>query len=117
MVICLTHITENRNFIEIGNDVTLGANVTVLPGVKIGHSAIVGAGSVVTHDVPPYSVVVGNPARVLRYRFSSEQIRKLLQIAWWDWDEQKIVDNMDYFYTKVDDFIEKFYEKTDEKPT
>jgi virginiamycin A acetyltransferase len=103
------YLHDPRNFVIIGNDVTLGANVIVLPGVKIGDGAIVGAGTVVTSDIPPFAVAAGVPAKVLRYRYSEEKIRKLVQISWWNWSEKKICDNMDYFYGKVDDFIEKFY--------
>jgi virginiamycin A acetyltransferase len=103
------YLPERRNFIKIGNDVTIGANAVILPGVTIGDGAIIGAGTVVTHDVPPYAVVAGGPAKVLRYRFTPEQIQKLLRIAWWNWSDKKIVENMDYFYGKVESFIDKFY--------
>jgi len=102
-------LPEKRNFVVIGSDVLVGTYAIILPGVTVGHGAIIGAGSVVTRDIPPYAVAAGVPARILRYRYSKEQIEKLLQIAWWNWDEQKISDNMDYFYGKVDDFIDKFY--------
>lgn len=106
-------LPERRNFVRIGNDVWLGANAIILPGVTIGDGAIIGAGAIVTTDVPPYAIVTGVPARVLKYRYNEEQIRKLLQIAWWNWDERKIFDNMDYFYGKVDAFIERFYREKD----
>ena len=93
----------------IGSDVTIGVNAIILPGVKIGDGVIIGAGAVVTCDIPPFAVVAGVPARVLRYRYSPEQIKKLLRIAWWNWDDKKIFDNMDYFYGNVDSFIEKFH--------
>jgi virginiamycin A acetyltransferase len=109
-------LPESKNFVYIGNDVLLGANVIVLPGVRIGNGAVVGAGSIVTHDVPPYAVVAGVPARVQRYRYSEEKVSKLLKIAWWDWSEKKISDNMDFFYGKVDAFIEKFSVET-KKPS
>ena len=69
----------------LGNDVWLGYGVIVLPGVRIGHGAIVGAGSVVTADVPDYGVVAGNPARLIRRRFSDGEVALLLRLAWWDW--------------------------------
>lgn len=69
----------------LGNDVWLGYGVTVMAGVRIGHGAIVAARSVVSSDVPPYGIVAGNPARLIRRRFTAEQIDKLLRIAWWDW--------------------------------
>lgn len=102
-------LPEKKNFVSIGNDVLIGAYVVILPGVTIGHGAIIGAGSVVTRDIPPYAIVAGAPAKIIRYRYSEEKIQKLLRIAWWDWDEKKISDNMDDFYGKVDDFIDKFY--------
>lgn len=71
--------------LEIMNDVWIGENVIILPGCKkIGNGAIVGAGSVVTHDVPPYAIVAGNPARVLRYRFDEETITQLEATQWWN---------------------------------
>lgn len=106
------YLREPRNYVIIGNDVTIGANVIVLPGVKIGDGAIVGAGSVVTGNVPPFAVVAGVPAKVFKFRYSDEQIRKLQQIAWWNWNEEKIFANMDFFYVKVNDFIKKFYEES-----
>jgi virginiamycin A acetyltransferase len=108
-------LPEKRNFIKVGNDVWFGIRATVLKGVTIGDGAIIGAGAVVTHDVPPYAVVAGVPSKILRYRYGQEQIKKLLKIAWWNWDEQKIYDNMDYFYGKVDVFIEKFYEEIENR--
>jgi len=97
--------------IIIQNDVWIGAKSTVMSGVKISNGAIVGACSVVTKDVPPFAIVAGNPAKVVKYIFSNEQIKKLLSIAWWNWDEQKIKDNaMTMWSNNIDEFIEKFYE-------
>lgn len=71
--------------LEVMNDVWIGCNVTILSGCKkIGNGAVVGAGSVVTHDVPPYAIVAGNPARVLRYRFDAETIMQLEESQWWN---------------------------------
>jgi virginiamycin A acetyltransferase len=69
----------------IGNDVWLGYSALVLPGVTIGHGAAVAAASVVARDVPPYRVVAGNPARVVRLRFSEADVERLLRAAWWNW--------------------------------
>ena len=81
-----------------------------MSGVKISNGAVVAAGSVVTKDVPPYAIVAGNSAKVVKYRFTEEQIEKLLSIAWWDWDEQKIKDNaMDMWSDNIGGFINKFY--------
>ena len=73
---------------EIGNDVWIGDNVFIKSGVKIGDGAVVGAGAVVTKDVPPYAVVVGVPARVIKYRFDEKTIAELLELKWWDLDAQ-----------------------------
>ena len=74
----------NRGDTVVGNDVWIGQNATILPGVTIGDGAIVGANAVVAKDVPPYSVVAGNPAEVKKYRFDEETIDLLLQLKWWD---------------------------------
>lgn len=74
-----------RTQLYIGNDVWIGHNAVILPSVsKIGDGAIIGAGTVLHQDVPPYAVVVGHPSRVVRYRFSKETIEKLLKEQWWD---------------------------------
>ena len=101
-------LPEKNNFVIIGNDVWVGINTIILPGVKIGNGAVVGAGAVVTHNVPPYAIVAGNPAKILRYRYNEAQRAALLKIAWWNWSEEKVKNNADYFYGHVDDFIQKF---------
>lgn len=78
----------------VGNDVWIGENVTVMPGVKIGDGAIVAANSVVTKDVPAYSIVGGNPAKFIRKRFDDDLIEYLLELRWWDWPRKKIFDNL-----------------------
>lgn len=102
-------LPNKKNYVYIGNDVLIGAYAIILPGVTIGDGAVIGAGSVVTHNVPSYAVAAGVPAKILRYRYTKEEIHKLLKIAWWNWSEKKMVENMDYFYGKVSDFIQKFY--------
>ena len=78
----------------IGNDVWFGHECMIMPGVKIGDGAIIAARSVVVKDVPPYSVVGGNPAKVLRKRFPDDVIERLQKIKWWDWDYDKITRNI-----------------------
>lgn len=76
----------------IGNDVWIGAGVIILPGICIGDGAVIGGGSVVTKDIPPYAIAVGNPAKVIKYRFSEEIIKQLLSLEWWQyapWDLHK----------------------------
>jgi virginiamycin A acetyltransferase len=79
----------------IGNDVWVGYEAVMMPGVKVGDGAIVAAKSVVVGDVPPYAIVGGNPARLIRQRFGDEVVEGLLAIAWWDWDIGKITRNLD----------------------
>ncbi|MFI5783386.1 CatB-related O-acetyltransferase [Nocardia sp. NPDC051570] len=74
----------------IGSDVWLGYRTTVMPGVRVGHGAIVATGSVVVGDVPDYAIVGGNPARIIRYRYEPGEIARLLEIAWWDWPLARI---------------------------
>lgn len=74
----------------IGNDVWIGNNALILSGVTIGDGAVIGSKAVVTKSVEPYSIVVGNPGRVVRYRFSPEKIERLIEIKWWDWPIEKI---------------------------
>ena len=80
----------NKGDTVVGNDVWIGYEALVMPGVQIGDGAIVAAKSVVVQSVPPYAIVGGNPARVIRQRFSDEVIQALLEIAWWNWDIETI---------------------------
>lgn len=75
----------SRGDTVVGNDVWFGNGATVMPGVRIGHGAIVGTGAVVTGDIPDYGIVGGNPARLIRKRFGDTDIARLLAIAWWEW--------------------------------
>lgn len=87
--------SELRGDTEIGNDVWIGMEATIMPGVKIGDGAIVAAKSVVTHDVQPYAVVAGNAAKVVKMRFDRRTVARLLEIAWWNWPTEKITRNID----------------------
>lgn len=95
-------IEENKH-VEIGNDVWIGANVTILDGVTIGDGAIVGAGAVVTKDIPAYGIAVGVPAKVKKYRFDDDTIKKLQECEWWD-DESKLKSVERHFFD-VKDFL------------
>ncbi len=86
-----------KNIPVIGNDVWIGSKAIILQGVKIGTGAIIGAGAVVTKDVPPYAIVVGVPAKIIKYRFDSEIIDKLLCTKWWNNDEKWIRKNKNKF--------------------
>ncbi|TIP49654.1 MAG: CatB-related O-acetyltransferase [Mesorhizobium sp.] len=94
--------------ITVGNDVWIGSRAIVLSGVTIGHGAVVGAGSVVTKDVPPYGIVAGNPAKLIRYRFEPETIAALLGIRWWDWPDSQIEAAMPEFHRSVSEFVSKY---------
>jgi len=79
----------------VGNDVWIGYNATMLPGITIGDGAIVGAQSVVAQNAPPYTIVGGNPARPIRQRFPAEVVAELLEIRWWDWEIRKITRHLE----------------------
>lgn len=80
----------------IGNDVWIGANATIMPGIHIGDGSIIATNSTVTKDVDPYSIVGGNPAKEIRKRFSEAKIEKLMKMKWWDWEIDKITDNLKF---------------------
>lgn len=87
----------------VGHDVWIATNAIIVRGVKIGNGAIIGAGSVVTKDVPPYAIVAGVPAKIIRFRFSDEVISDLEELAWWNWPLEAIREHRELIYnTKVD---------------
>lgn len=90
-----THIPDDRlsGVVNIGNDVWIAAGATVTRGVTVGDGAIIAANAVVTKDVPPYAIVAGTPATVIKYRFSDEIVELLLKAKWWHWTEEKIKEN------------------------
>jgi acetyltransferase-like isoleucine patch superfamily enzyme len=85
---------KSKGNVKIGNDVWVGMNVIILSGVTVGDGAVIGAGAVVSKDVPPYAIVAGNPAKIVKTRFSPTEISRLLEIKWWDWDFELIKKNM-----------------------
>ncbi|MDR0899159.1 MAG: CatB-related O-acetyltransferase [Lactobacillaceae bacterium] len=95
---------------KIGNDVWIGDNVVLMGGITIGDGAVIGAGAFVNKDVPPYAVVAGVPARVIKYRFSPEQIQELEKIQWWNWSDEDINRNLSDFNTSgnIEEFIQKY---------
>ena len=90
----LTQAWDKRGDIVIGNDVWIGYEAVILSGVTIGDGAIIGARAVVTHDVPPYTIVGGVPARTIRPRYDAAVISRLLQLRWWDWPEARIAEKL-----------------------
>ncbi len=101
--------TFSKGSIEIGSDVWTGYGVTILSGVTIGDGCIVGAGAVVTHSVEPYSILVGNPARVIRKRFSEDIISKMLEMKWWDWDYDRIFCARNLIQSEKIDELYRYY--------
>lgn len=97
-------IYEEFKRVTIGHDVWIGTRSIIMGGVRIGNGAIIGAGAVVTKDVPAYSVVAGVPAKVVRYRFEADEIAKLETIQWWDRDVSWLRENVDQFH-QVDEFL------------
>ncbi|UTM56559.1 hypothetical protein L4174_012095 [Photobacterium sp. CCB-ST2H9] len=92
----------------VGNDVWIGANSTVCRGVSIGDGAVIGANSVVTKDVPPYAIVAGCPAKIIKYRFTKDVIDKLLDLKWWDFPYQIIKENFKFISeSDIESVIEK----------
>jgi acetyltransferase-like isoleucine patch superfamily enzyme len=85
-----THARGLVKRVSIGNDVWIGRSAIILPGVSIGHGAVVGAGAVVTKSVAPYAIVAGNPARLIRYRFTQTVVKRLLDTRWWDMEEDRL---------------------------
>jgi virginiamycin A acetyltransferase len=93
--------------INIGNDVWIGYNATIMAGVNIGDGAIIATNSTVTKNVEPYTIVGGNPAKEIKKRFSEDVIKKLLELKWWNWDIEKITKNIQNL---TDNKIEKLIE-------
>lgn len=84
---------DTNGDVVVGNDVWIGSNATIMSGVTIGDGAVIAANSCVTHDVPPYAIVGGNPALLLRNRFDARTVEQLLAIRWWDWSDERIAAN------------------------
>lgn len=90
-------IVSKHDLCKIGNDVWIAAGAQVLHKVKIGDGAVIGGGAVVTHDVPPYAIVVGIPAKIIGYRCSQDLIDRLEKIQWWNWPDTVLCDNIEWF--------------------
>jgi len=93
----LPPLMTDKGPVVIGNNVWIGDNVTILPGAGLGDGAILGAGAVLTANIPPYSIAVGNPAKVVKKRFADNIIDQLLKIKWWEWPSDKIKRNKRFF--------------------
>ncbi len=93
---------------RVGSDVWVCRSAQIFGGCTIGDGAVIGAGAMVCRDVPPYAVVVGNPARIVRYRFSAPIREALLAIAWWDWPPELIKERAEWFYKPIEEFVAEF---------
>ncbi|MDQ0847936.1 acetyltransferase-like isoleucine patch superfamily enzyme [Streptomyces sp. V1I6] len=91
----------------VGNDVWFGYNTMVMPGVRIGHGAIIASGAVVVDDVPDYAIAGGNPAKVIRTRYDDEDVARLLRLPWWDWPAEHLTAHIRTVMTGTVDDLEK----------
>lgn len=97
---------KTRGDVVIGSDVWIGAEAVIMSGVRIGDGAVVGTRALVTRDIPPYAIAAGNPATVVRMRFPEEVVKSLLEIAWWEWPDERIARFMPLLLSdRIDDFI------------
>ena len=104
----LLEYLETHGPITVGNDVWIGMRAMIMSGVTIGNGAVVAAGSVVTRDVEPYTVVGGAPAKVIKRRFEPALAEAMQRIAWWDWSDEKLDEEKDAFDLPAEEFVERF---------
>ena len=109
---------KNKGETAIGHDVWIGVGATIMSGVKIGNGAVIGAKAVVARDIPDYAIAVGNPAKIIRYRFESKTIERLLTLSWWNWDLPKILANLNLLYQNPETWAEniQFREPRENSP-
>lgn len=108
---------KRKGEVLIGNDVWIGSDVCIMGGVTIHNGAVVAANSVVTKDVPPYAIVGGNPAKIIKYRCSEETIEKLCNIRWWNWPSETIRARREFFKLSLDEFADAFATTVDVEDT
>lgn len=101
--LCDNNKIEEFRHSNIGHDVFIGANVTVLDGVSIGTGAVIGAGAVVTHDIPPYAVAVGVPAKIVKYRFDPDTVERLLSSEWWLYEDR--LEGVEQYFFDIESFL------------
>jgi acetyltransferase-like isoleucine patch superfamily enzyme len=89
----------------VGNDVWIGQGATILAGVSVGDGAVIGAGAVVSRPVPPYAIVAGNPAQLVRYRFAEDVRERLRELAWWEWGDELIRERKAWFVDDAESFL------------
>lgn len=108
--------TRQKGSIIIQNDVWVGHGATIMNGVTLHNGCVVGANAMVTKDVPPYAIVGGNPARILKYRFEKDVIEGLQRIAWWDWPEELMRERKEDFFLRPAEFVAKYVPMVDDPP-
>jgi virginiamycin A acetyltransferase len=101
----------NKGNTVIGNDVWIGYRATIMPGIHVGDGAIIASGALVTKDVPPYSIVGGNPAKEVKRRFSSDIVDILLSLRWWDWPIEKITAYRNVLVSNNPDLLKELIHK------
>ena len=108
---------RRRHHVDIGHDVWIGHGAIILPGRSVGSGAVIAAGAVVTKDVPPYTIVAGNPARPIRRRFPEQVADRLAALAWWDWDHETLRRTLpDFRKLAVEEFLDKYEPQTRPSP-
>ena len=95
--------------VSIGNDVWIGSNVTIMPGITIADGVNIADNSYIMSNIKPYSFICGNPAVIIKYKFNKKQIRILLKIKWWEWSDDKILQNTSLLDGDIDSFINSVY--------
>ncbi len=100
---------RREHWVELGHDTWLGHGAQILPGRKVGHGAVVAAGAIVTHDVPDYAIVGGNPASLIRQRFTPDIADRMMALGWWDWDHERLRAALpDFRALSAKEFLEKY---------
>jgi len=99
---------KTKGDVTIGSDVWIAAEAVILSGIKVGHGAVIGARAIVAKDVPPYAVIVGNPSRIVKYRFEPAIVERLLNVAWWDWSDESIDKHLPFLLsTDINLFLDR----------